>query len=399
MKDVSIFFLSLLRTELLRLDPLSVLSESYDDELNDTEFLDRLYRLSSVHDLTNVVGAALFRMGLSRDNSHYSLFRRAQIDAAYRVEQLQYELSRISALFEEKRIRHIPLKGSVIRAYYPYPEMRTSCDIDLLIEPENLDAAKSALTQSLGYTEGKLGSHDVAFLSQSGVSLELHYTLSGDKSYPKIQKTLSRVWDYAYPEHDGAYLYRLGQEFFIYYHIAHMVKHFEYGGCGIRTFMDLWVLEHLAPKYSHDELECLLSGSGILSFARYANMLSEMWFSDVSPNNSEDEALLRSMSEYLLRGGIYGSTENRVAVGRMNKKGSAAYIGSRLFLPYDHMKYDYPILQKHAVLLPFCEVHRWFRLLSAKTARRIAGELKINNSISREDTKRTDDMFRCLGLK
>lgn len=398
MSDVSILFLTLIRAELLEVEPEALLSDFSEGEWMNSAVLDSLCRLASAHDLTQVVGSALFKLGLSRDDTHYSFLRRAQIDAVYRVEQLNYELSRISELFEKNRIRHIPLKGSVIRAYYPQPEMRTSCDIDLLIEPADLERATTALCDVLKYQKGKVGSHDVAFLSESGVSLELHYTLSEDKSHPKMKRVLSRVWDHALPEHEGAYLCHLDREFFVYYHLAHMVKHFEYGGCGIRTFTDLWILCHRAPRFSDEKLEQLLSEGGILTFAKYANMLSEMWFSNVHPNNAEDEALLSTMHDYLLRGGIYGSTENRVTVGRIKKSGSAAYIGSRLFLPLDNMKYDYPILQKHAILLPFCEVHRWFRLLRGGTARRIANELKINGALTEEETRTTENMFGRLGL-
>lgn len=399
MRDVSNLFLALVRAELRDVEPSSVRPDLSNEEILNSEVLDSLCRLASAHDMTQVLGSALFKLGLSRDDAHYSFFRRAQIDAVYRVEQLQYELARISELFEKCQIRHIPLKGSVLRAYYPRPEMRTSCDIDLLVDPADLDTAASALCDTLKYQKGKVGSHDVAFLSESGVSLELHYTLSEDKSHPKMQRVLSRVWDYALPEHEGACLCHLEWEFFVYYHIAHMVKHFEYGGCGIRTFTDLWVLRHRAPKFSDEKLERLLSDGEILTFAKYANMLSEMWFSSVHPNNAEDEALLSLMYDYLLRGGIYGSTENRVTVGRIKKSGSVAYIGSRLFLPYDNMKYDYPILQKHAILLPFCEVHRWFRLLHGGTARRIANELKINGALTEEETQSAENMFGRLGLK
>ncbi|MGN1346249.1 MAG: nucleotidyltransferase family protein, partial [Eubacteriales bacterium] len=276
----------------------------------------------------------------------------------------------------------------------------TSCDIDLLITPEDVETASSALTEQLGYQRGKAGAHDVAFLSPCGVHLELHFTLMEEKSDSRIQKTLSRVWEYALPSSERAEscVYRLRQEFVYFYHIAHMVKHFKYGGCGIRPFMDLWILEHCGPVFDAAEVEQLLMEGGILTFAEQARLLSEAWFSGVLPE-PESRWLLDSMEDYLFAGGVYGSTENRVKVGRLEKEGKLHYLCSRLFLPYESMKYDYPILQKHRALLPVCEIHRWFRLFSGDTARRISQEVKDNSALTDEERSVMRDLFRGLGLQ
>ena len=388
--------ISLLRAELCRSDPpFPGLS---DTDWQEAAVLEPLIRLSAAHDLTHIIGAALYRMDIPRDNPYAQVLKKAQINAAIRYEQLQYELMQITGLFEEAHIRHIPLKGAVLRSYYPKPEMRTSCDIDLLIEPEALETASSVLTERLEYSRQKEGSHDVSFLSPCGVHLELHFTLLEDKSDPRIQQVLSRVWTYAKQQPERSYAFQLQPEFFYFYHIAHMVKHFLYGGCDIRPFMDLWVMRHRWTAVDRDVLDALLEEGGIRTFAGQMQNLSEVWFSGINPT-PDSLGLIRSMEEYLLYGGLYGSTENRVKVGRMENKGKLSYICSRLFLPYDQMKYDYPILQKHRALLPFCEVHRWSRLLSGNTVRRITGELKINEAVTEDDRLGLQEMFQTLGLQ
>ena len=47
-------------------------------------------------------------------------------------------------------------------------------------------------------------------------------------------------------------------EMFYFYHIAHMAKHFEEGGCGIRPFIDLWTLDNI-KDVDHDKRDELLS--------------------------------------------------------------------------------------------------------------------------------------------
>lgn len=406
MIDIQAVFIALLRAELLQSDTLICHDSVEENEisaegLGRSDVLEPLCRLAAAHDLTHMVGAALYRMGVRCDEPYTTLFKRAQIQAIVRCEQLKYELSAISSVFESCKLRYIPLKGSVLREFYPRADMRTSCDIDILIDEGSIDTAAEALVERLGYKRGKTGSHDVAFTAPSGVSLELHYTLIEEKSEPRIQSVLSEVWSYAHPTSEGTFCHRMKPIFFRYYHLAHMVKHFKYGGCGVRPFMDLWVLEHRAPSLSEEErteLSGLLRRSDLEVFAERAARLSEVWFSGAIPDEREAE-LFSSMTEYLLCGGIYGSTENRVAVGRMEKRGRLSYLCSRLFLPYDTLKYDYPMLGRHPSLLPFYEVHRWFRLFSGTTVRRITREVKINGSMTSEERYAMTEMFRRLGLR
>ena len=54
------------------------------------------------------------------------------IKAIYRHAQLSYEYVAVCDALETAQIPFIPLKGSVLRKWYPEPWMRTSCDIDIL---------------------------------------------------------------------------------------------------------------------------------------------------------------------------------------------------------------------------------------------------------------------------
>ena len=67
----------------------------------------------------------------------------------FHVEHLENKLSEYKAeyenlcsAFEKAQIPFLPLKGSVIRKYYPEAWMRTSCDIDILVHDEDVGRAK-----------------------------------------------------------------------------------------------------------------------------------------------------------------------------------------------------------------------------------------------------------------
>lgn len=355
------------------------------------EFLKQLYTLSKHHDLAHLIGNVLDRMGmLQSDAESGAKFQKQQMMAVYRYERINYELNIICHTLEEEHIPFIPLKGSVIRKFYPEPWMRTSCDIDVLVHKEDLEQAAQALTARLQYRREETGSHDVSLFTQSGVHLELHYDLNEPNF--RLFETLTNIWDHVNLAESGAYCYEMPDDVFYFYHIAHMAKHFEIGGCGVRPFMDLWILEH---RVEHDRAarDSLLETGGLLIFANACRNLAEVWFSGL-----EADAVSLQMQEYLLHGGVYGNLDNRIAVQQTKRGGKLRYALSRIFIPYDTIKFHYPILQKHRWLTPFYEVRRWFKLLFKGRMKSSLHELNVNKSMSKEQTDNTADLLSKLGL-
>ncbi len=95
--------------------------------LTDEELV-KLYKLSKSHDLAHLVGDALIKNDLIGDGEVKAKFQKQMKLAVYRYEKINYELGRLRKVLNEAEIQFIPLKGSVIRQYYPKPWMRTSCD-------------------------------------------------------------------------------------------------------------------------------------------------------------------------------------------------------------------------------------------------------------------------------
>ena len=356
------------------------------------EELVKLYKLSKSHDLAHLVGDALIKNGLIGDGEIKAKFQKQIMLAVYRYEKINYELGRLRKVLNEAQIPFIPLKGSVLRRYYPEPWMRTSCDIDVLVHESDLERAVSALTSAAGYKANSKGSHDVGMFSDGGVHLELHYSLIEEKCVGNMESVLQDVWKKATPVAD-TFEYVLSDEMFYYYHIAHMAKHFVgTGGCGIRPFIDIWVLNHCV-SFSREKRDELLSEGGILTFAKEAESLSEVWFGD-----GEHTDVTRRMEDYLLRGGVYGTTKNRVSVQQVKTGGKFRYAISRIWLPYDVLKFHYPSLSGKRALLPFYEVRRWFKLIFCGGAKRSMNELKLNSATTLTEQASTEEMLTKLGL-
>lgn len=356
------------------------------------ERLARLYALSAHHDMAHLVASALETAGLLSDDEVSERFRHQQALAVYRTVGQECELERVGQALGAAGIDYIPLKGAVIRALYPESWMRTGCDIDILVKPEAHDRAEALLREALGYRREGRTAHDVSLYSESGVHVELHYDMLEEIYAVNSSSVLADVWSHAEPCEGAPCRYRLSDEMFYFYHIAHMAKHFEHGGCGVKPFLDLWLLCHRV-KFDGEARERLLSEGGLLPFAKVSERLSEAWFS-----GAEWDALSEDMSRYLLRGGMYGTTETFVAAGQVKKGSRMKNVLARIWLPYDILKRHYPSLDGRRWLILFYQMRRWTHLLRRGKMKQSLEELKAGASISDEQTRETASLLSRLQL-
>ena len=313
--------------------------------------------------------------------------------AFYRYEKINFELGRLLRTLDEAQVPFVPLKGAVLQQYYPEPWMRTSCDIDVLVHEEDLQRAVFYLTDNHGYSYTSQSSHDVSIFSQNGTHIELHYDILGDNTIDSSETVLKKIWDVAVRSDNGKYQHELPDEMFYFYHIAHMAKHFvSTGGCGIRPFLDIWILNHCVD-FDREKRDKLLSDGGLNVFARRAELLSEVWF-----GNAEHTEITKQMEAYILRGGMYGTNANRIAVQQQKKGGKVKYALSKIFIPYNVIKFHYPILQKHRWLTPIMEVRRWGKLIFCGHLKRTVKELKYNSTISVDAAAETRALLKNVGL-
>ena len=284
----------------------------------------------------------------------------------------------------------MPLKGSVITKHYPEPWMRTSCDMDILVKQEDLEKAAGYLCEKLNYEKHSTGSHDISFFSQSKIHIELHYTLIEDGLINDSAKVLEDVWNIVALKDGFKHYYVMPDEMFYFYHIAHMAKHFENGGCGIRPFVDLYLLD---KNINTEKCDSLLEKGGLLKFTKCARKLCKVWFEGEKTNTT-----CELMSEFVIKGGVYGSESNRISLQQQQRGGRLRYAISRIFLPYDVIKFYFPVLQKHKWLLPFIQVRRWGGLVFRGRMGTSVGELKYNSQISSEDAREMKRFLDSIGL-
>lgn len=367
-------------------------------------FLIEIYKLSKAHDVAHLVGDALNKSGVFEnlpaeidENGRAAIskvkekFDEQIFTAVYRYENINYELEQICKTLEEAKIPFIPLKGSVIRKYYPEPWMRTSCDIDILVREEDLNFAVRTLCDSLKYTSGEKTSHDIKMYSENGVHLELHFSLIESDVVSKADIPLQLVWNYVQPI-NGTSRHAMNDEMFYYYHIAHMAKHFIHGGCGIRPFIDLWLYNRVNTGNTNKRNR-LLSDGELLKFSEEAENLAAAWF-----GNKEYTEITQEMEDYILQGGVYGTLKQNLAMSQNKKGGKFRHLMSRIFLSYKDMAVYYPSLKKCPILFPFYQVRRWCRILFCGGRKAAMNEIKVNQNITTEEQERAKKLLEELNL-
>ncbi|MBQ4137054.1 MAG: hypothetical protein IJD67_02990, partial [Clostridia bacterium] len=221
----------------------------------------------------------------------------------------------------------------------------------------------------------------------------LHRTLIEADEFLAFEKVLSEVWEHTEKEDGYEYSLLLSDEMFYYYHVAHMAKHYMHGGCGIRPFMDMFLLR-TSDVSTEEKRKKLLEDGGLLRFAETAEALSCVWFGDDTHTD-----LTKAMEEYIVGAGVYGTQENYVAIQQSRRGNRFKYVLSRIWLPYDRLRHYYPSLNGKKIFLPFYEFRRWMRLIFSKTTRRRSiNEMKASSNLDTQKANALASHMQELGL-
>ena len=318
--------------------------------------LDQVYVFASRHMLSAMTALALERAGFKDDRSS-----RCIAQAIRREVIFSRELQEIECKLDETRIWYVPLKGIVLKEYYPYSYAREMADHDLLVDAQRAEDVKHIM-EDAGFTTEYFGglNHDV-YHKEPILNYEMHTALYGinhdEKFYHYYQNVKDRLI------HKQGCEYAFSAEDFYIYIITHAYKHYQMSGTGLRTLLDSYLYlkkEDLDWGYVETELEKL----GIREYERNTRALTMHLFSGEELSEQEQKQL-----QYYLSSGTHGTTEHRVQ-NVLNDRGwsKLRYMVERFQVPlssknkkYTEMAAGYPFFYKHKILLlllPFYRIGR-----------------------------------------
>lgn len=331
--------------------------------------IDQLFEVCQKHILTACVAYALESVGIKNHE-----FNQAKEKAIRKNILLDAERSRILRRLESENIWYMPLKGALLKDWYPKLGMRQMSDNDILIDGAGREKTKSIMKE-LGF-KLKASRYNVdEFCKEPVYNFEMHESFFPDQNDDRINR-FSKYYKDISPrlikDKNNEYGYHFSIEDFYLYMIAHEYKHFSGGGTGVRSLLDIYVFmqkfdSSLDWSYLNEELRIL----GIEDFERESRELSMKIFR-LKKLTADDKRLLN----YYVMSGTYGTIQNSVN-NKLNRKGSKfLYILDRVFPSMSFIKTGYPFFYRHKFLIPILIIIRPVRGLIINR-KRIINELKV----------------------
>lgn len=386
-KDVTnAYFLSLVKSALRK--------ENVEKAPQGVDFK-RIFALAHHHGLVELISYVTPEIEPKVENEIALGFERLKRAGIAKAVNQEVELDALTRAFAEEGVDYMLLKGSVIKNLYPSSDMRSMCDIDILIREKDVSKADKIM-QKLGYGNKLASDHDISYQKPPYVNIELHYSITQFDFGKRAHKYYKNIWTLAKAQEGSFCAYQLAPEDFYIHHIEHMSKHYAMGGCGTRAFCDIFVFLKAHPSLNWEYIEQTLDKIALKEYESHMRALALKWF-----DNGQGDELSETIEDYILSGGAFGTVEREelsliIRKGTSKKKVSKfKLVFYKIFLPYRHMKVVYPSLKKVPFLLPFYWVHRIFRTLIFRRGK-IGENLKVNKKDA--EIEKLNEHFSRVGL-
>lgn len=357
--------------------------------------LKQLLLMARKHSVASMVCMALEKTAVfaNADEAAKKQWLEAKNKAVRKNMLLDAERKAILHELEIQGIWYMPLKGSILKDWYPKPGMREMADNDILFDPAGRKQVRE-IFQNRGYKTVSFGklNHD-EYEKPPIYNFEMHVSLFHGM-YKELAEQYENVKERLLPVDGTAYQFAFTPEDFYVFALAHAHKHYSHSGTGVRTLADIYVMDrHLGDIMDRDEVEQKLTQLGIAEYEQHSRVLAEKLFSAVRPlaetELTEDE---KGMLLYYCDATTYGTVGNSVN-NRLHElqEGSEditlwtklKYCGVRLFPGREFCKYAYPFVYKHPWTLPFFWV--WRIVDKGITHRRkVKQELKALKAVSKK---------------
>ena len=357
--DVSSYLLKLLRSALNGITP---------EEKPANVKWEQLFNMAKKHGVSALCLYSIRKLNYRPDDELYRKWENKNAMLLTKCINQEHEFAAITECFEKHKLPFMPLKGSVIRDLFPLSYLREMGDLDILVPADRINEACD-LVQPMNYKKLSTVAHHVELEKPPYMRIELHTGLIAPTyEYYAYYKD---PWAKAFVQ-KNLYYYGMKNEDVYLYLLTHSAKHYYYSGTGIRSVIDVYLFNR-AYRSSMDVayIEQELKKLNLTDFAYQMECLAEHWFSDSGSANSND---VKEMETYILSSATYGTSSNRDANiirrymrnGKGEKRAKAAMYLHMAFLPCDEMQLMFPMLKKAPVLLPFCWIARWFRIIFTK---------------------------------
>ena len=267
----------------------------------------KLVQLAQIHCVTGILGYMTMSWPICPDEQMKASLRGVCLNTIALFARRAALADVFSQTLSRNGIDHIVMKGFVLRAYYPVPELRTFGDIDLVIRPE--DRKKSdELLRSLGY-HAEIDWEPVFSYTKDVEHYEIHTEI--------MELNVSQKADYrgyfrdAWPYADavGDCRYHFKPAFHFLYLLTHIAKHVTGSGAGIRMYLDVAVyLRRFGTSLDWNWIRQELEKLCLTDFANAVLLLVQDAFDVESPIplQAVQEETMGNFLKFTMAGGVFG---------------------------------------------------------------------------------------------
>ena len=258
------------------------------------------------------------------------------------------EIDKVCNALDKAGVSYMKLKGSLIKNFYEYSEMRTMSDADILIRIDEYEKLKDAC-EAIGYYQTDESDHEYIWESdEKKLTIEFHKWLI--PSYNKDYFEYFGVgWDFAKKVEGKNSEYQMSDEDFFVYIFAHFAKHYRDSGVGIKYLTDFYLFLKQKPGLDMGYVRNAFEKLQMDKFWDNIDKLLRVWFDGEESNEVIDYMTVKMFGSY-----TYGNVEHnfksdvlkRSKLGESNKKITVKKLVQLVFLPYKNMKMLYPVLEK-----------------------------------------------------
>lgn len=374
--------------QLVYLSACGVNQKSPSTEFIKNVDIENLYKLSSSLSIDALVGSVLKKSNVEipkiwEENIQKSVRKTILFDA---------ERQKICNYFEENKIWYVPLKGVILKDFYPSLGFRQMSDNDIWFDKSYENQVHDFML-SLGYScKNKGKCHHNSYEKLPVYSFELHTTLFDEYDNEKIYRYYENARKTLIKSENSQSCYNFSDEDFYVYILSHAYKHYKKGGTGLRSLLDYYVFLKNKPDLDFSYVESACKQLGIYDYEQTSRRLCKKVFDENIPDNAEDFEKLLSAEEmeilcYYITSMTYGTIERHYEnkfneLVKSTKCAKTKYVLSRIFPNLDFYKVHYPFFYRHKILLPFAWVYRLVKGLTVNVKKNIR-ELKYIRKIKK----------------
>ena len=309
-------------------------------------------------------------------------------------ERQMAEVNRVFAAFDQAGIDYMPLKGCVMKARYPKPELRTMGDADVLIRMEQYDRIVPIM-EELGF-KSKLGTDRELVWTSERLYLELHKYLFSLRN-PHFEY-FGDGWKLASGCNGCRYEMRQEDEYI--YVLYHLMNHVRNGGIGCRHVLDLWMCYRSMTERDDAYIASVLERLQLTLFHDTLRNMQAVWF-----ENAESDELSDLLTDFFFENGSWGNIDTRaitaVALKTDKKIGVEmnrfTYLCHLLFPDVVVLRAKYPVLQKAPWMLPLVWIYRpFYKLLRER--KDMQRYVKGLSAVNKDDVDARRELFKMIGL-